>query len=140
MSDADEIAPEAHVEALRLRAIAAPIDFTALLPTLDKPEGLKAHYDNLSENFSLGFNDGAVITFTIEQGHPDGTFRHLTLLNAHHGPNVTMVSITNLALLLGFVGPPSDSMLLSENLPDGRTAIHVMQPLNFHPPNPRRDH
>lgn len=97
------IGPEdlAALRALRGIAEASPVDMRTLPARLETPEGKTEHMAQMTAQ-SVELTGGYLLTFAIENGHPGGSARHLTV--SYRGRLPELASVWQVARLLGFDG------------------------------------
>ena len=120
---------------LRTLAIDHPFDVRDILDRVRTPEGLAAHHDALRSHTAA--IQGYTVTYTVENHHPAGTCRHLSVARISGGDRAPPAGVVwAVARTLGFALPAHTCRTWPETAADGRTATNLVQPLRFPPGHP----
>lgn len=121
-----------------LRELAArhPIDILKLMEVINTPAGKRKHMDQMTEQ-SVEIPFGYLVAFSIEERHPCGTCRHMSMSSAKKGRVPTPEAVWMIAEELGFNGGLSACAVWNEDLQRGKdqrnVAINVVQPISVLP-------
>lgn len=113
--------------ALRELAAANPVDMRGLSERLKLPKLKAAHKDQMTAQ-SVRIPATYLVTFSIENGHPVGTCRHMSMSTVR-GRLPRPESVWLIAEALGFVGGLTECVTWQETLQGHGEAINVVQPL-----------
>jgi len=117
-----------------LRRVAAehPIDMPNLMQRIKTPDGKRVHMDQMNDQ-TIDLPTTYLVTFSIENGHPIGTCRHMSMSSTRKGRAPSPEAIWIVAEELGFIGGLSACEVWSEDLQRGAEraiAINVVQSIN----------
>lgn len=116
----------AALHELRVRANGHPVDARGLAVRLATPDGKSAHRDQMTGQ-SVRLPLAYLVTFSIETGHPKGTYRHMSMSVQREGRLPNGNSLWLVAHALGFTGALEECMLYRETLQGHGEAINVLQ-------------
>lgn len=117
---------------LRNLAAERPVDMRTLEARLKTDQGKAAHRERMTEQSRIVPVD-FLVTFSIEQGHPAGTCRHMSMSSPKMGRLPTPEAVWLVAELLGFVGDIDACMSWVEDLQGHGRAINLVQPVDVLP-------
>jgi len=118
----------AKLAELRERAARETIDMQEVAQKLNTdPAYKKRHMDRMTE-LSVEIPFGFLVTFSVEQNHPDGTMRHMSMSSPDATRLPTPEAVWMAAEALGFVGSLKNCAIWLEDLTQGR-AVNLVQPL-----------
>jgi hypothetical protein len=113
---------------LRERAALQPVDMRGLLRRLEDPVNKAAHMRQMTDQtVELAF--GSAVTFSIENNHPLGACRHMSMSSPAPGRVPRPEAVWMVAEQLGFVGALEMCVVWPEELRGHGMAINVVQPL-----------
>jgi hypothetical protein len=118
---------------LRDRAAIHPVDMPTLMKAIKTPAGKAAHMAQMNEQ-TVEIPINFLVTFSIENGHPSGTCRHMSMSSGAIGRAPTPGAAWMVAEELGFIGSLDYCHVYIEDLQRGdgrRHAINIVQPLSF---------
>jgi len=114
---------------LRLRALTHPVDMLALVDAIKTPKGKAAHMRRMKlQTVALPF--GFLVTFSIEDNHPCGTCRHMSMSGARAPRVPSPHAVWMVAELLGFVDSLAACTHWLEDLEGHGQAVNVVQPIS----------
>jgi hypothetical protein len=117
-----------ELAALRAKASAEPFDVLAILEQTKSKAGHEAHLERMKA-FTIPIPTAFIVTFSIENGHPPGTCRHLSVSSRRHGRTPTPEAVWMIAEELGFIGGLQQCAFWEEEIGEGDKAINVVQPV-----------
>lgn len=118
----------AKLAAVREVANANPVDMRTLPDRLNTPDGKAAHKAQMTAQ-SVDIPATYLVTFSVENGHPVGTCRHMSMSTSRKGRLPNPPAVWMVAELLGFVGDLLACSVWIEDLQGHGEAINVVQPL-----------
>lgn len=122
---------KAELRKLRFAAAQNPVDVTTLLARLKTHEGKRKHRSQMDRQ-SIPIPLAFLVTFSIENGHPIGTCRHLSVSSQRAGRVPTREAVWMVAEELGFTGSIEDCQVWLEDLMRGdgpAKAVNIVQPI-----------
>jgi len=122
------IGPEqrAALHELRERANACPVDASTLAARCATADGKAAHMAQMTAQ-TVSIPAAYLVTFSIETGHPKGTFRHMSVSVQREGRVPNREAVWLIALALGFTGSLDDCIAYQETLRGHGEAVNVVQ-------------
>lgn len=137
MADAPLIITPEIVAALhKLRDAAArkPTDMQEVMRLLKTPRGKRLHMAQMTaQTISIPGPWTFFVTFSIENGHPVGTCRHMSMSIKREGRVPHPIGVWMVAEELGFSGGLEACAVWPEDLSDGGRAVNVVQPISVRP-------
>ncbi len=115
------------LERLRRAAAKSPTDMPAVMKLIATPEGKRAHMKRMSA-LTVYLPIAYAVTFSIETGHPTGTYRHMSMSVNRVGRTPLPETVWMVAEKLGFEGGISACMMWLEE-GDYGTAVNLIQPV-----------
>ena len=116
----------ASLHALRKRANRHPVDASTLAARLATPDGKAKHRRQMTAQ-SVRIPLAYLVTFSIETGHPKGTFRHMSISVQREGRVPSPEGVWIVAQALGFTGTLDDCIAYLEKLEGHGDAVNVLQ-------------
>lgn len=134
MADAPLIVtPEvvANLHDLRDRAAKKPIEMQQVMQLLKTRRGARLHKDKMTAQTIRipGAPWPFFVTFSIENGHPAGTCRHMSMSIMRDGRVPHPAGVWMVAEEMGFSGGLEACRVWIEDLSDGGKAINIVQPI-----------
>lgn len=123
---------------LAQRAEAKPVDMGAIAAALSaKDRATCEPYFEQTAAQCIRVPNGMIVTYTVENGHPCGTIRHMSVDLENPQPNTAAApqACWEFAKVLGFVGDLADCETWLEVRNATEVATHIAQPLTL-PPRP----
>lgn len=122
------VAEKHALKDLRARAEAFPVDMLEVKELLKTPDGAQQHFQHMKA-YTVEIPHGFVVTFTIEDRHPMGRVRHLSVSVRQVGRVASVPAIQMLAEELGFWGriPEEAYHVWPEEIGNGSKAINLVQ-------------
>lgn len=119
-------AERAALQVLRERANAHPVDASTLAARIASPDGKARHRDQMTGQ-TVRVPLAYLVTFSIETGHPKGTFRHMSISVQREGRVPNQESVWLVAQALGFTGSLDDCIAYLEDLQGHGKAVNLLQ-------------
>jgi hypothetical protein len=116
----------AALHELRERANAHPVDASTLRTRLATPDGKSRHRDQMTIQ-TVRVPLAYLVTFSIETGHPKGTFRHMSISVQRDGRVPNLEGVWLIAQALGFTGSLDECIVYLEDLEGHGKAVNVLQ-------------
>lgn len=114
------------LRALRALANEHPVDITTLEARLANAKEKAAHREQMTAQ-SIPIPTAYMVTFSIETGHPLGTYRHMSLSVARAGRVPNQDAVWMIAVQLGYTGQLSDCVAWLEELEGHGEAVNLVQ-------------
>lgn len=132
------ITPEVTAALHKLRALAAtkPIDMAEAMRLLKTRRGVRLHKERMNaQTVAIPGPWPFFVTFSVENGHPVGTCRHMSMSILREGRVPHLDAVGMVAKVMGFAGdnPLETCHVWIEDLSDGGKAVNVVQPISVHP-------
>lgn len=108
-------------------AFKRPVDMPTLMESIKTPSGKAVHMAQMTEQ-SVELPVGYVVTFSIEDGHPVGRCRHMSMSVNRENKLPNEYVVWAIAEILGFNGMLSDCAVWLEDLKQGQ-AVNVVEPI-----------
>lgn len=118
----------ARLARLRDRAARDPVDMLEVAEKITTPEYKKRHKARMT-GLSVLLPFGFLVTFSIENNHPGGTMRHMSMSSPAVGRLPMSEAVWMTAEALGFVGAIEDCASWIEDLEGHGSAINLVQPV-----------
>jgi hypothetical protein len=122
---------KAALAELRRLAAENPVNVVGLFERIQTPDGKRAHMAQMDAQ-TVDLPMTYLVTFSIENGHPIGTCRHMSMSSTRKGRAPNQYAVWMVAEELGFVVGLETCTVWTENLQRGAEraiAINVVQPL-----------
>jgi len=121
--------------ALAKRAELHPVDMPSLMLKIASPEGKLLHMEQMSKQ-TVEVPFGFMVTYSIEDGHPSGRCRHLSMSSPVDGRVPNPIGVWMVAEHFGFKGGLDACYVYEEDLlrgPSGKRniAINIVQPMRL---------
>jgi hypothetical protein len=113
---------------LREKANAKPLVMPQVMLSLKTPMGRRLHHKRMV-GLTIHIPMNYTVTFSVEVGHPSGTFRHMSMASGRHGRFPISPAVWMVCEELGFVGSLQQCIIREEDIGDGDVAINVIQPI-----------
>jgi hypothetical protein len=118
----------ADLARLRQQAASEPVDVLAVLKQCKSPQGRAEHLKRM-EAFTIPIPTSFMVTFSVENGHPPGPCRHLSMSVLRRERVPTPEAVWMIAEELGFQGGLERCAVWQEDIGQGDVAINVVQPI-----------
>lgn len=119
----------ADLAALKTHAENNSININEATRAFQTEDGRKKHLDQMnSQTMLIRGPWNFFVTYSVETGHPGGTYRHMSMSIKRGGRVPHPIAVSMIAQYLGFVGDiESYDHVYVEDLSDGGRAINVLQ-------------
>lgn len=109
-------------------AFAQPVSMPELMTRIKTPEGKFAHVQQMTRQ-TMSIPLAFLVTFSIEDGHPCGSCRHLSMSVQREGRVPHPAALWIIAQEFGFWGELEKCSVWKENLTGHGDAINIVQPV-----------
>lgn len=130
------ITPDVQAALHKLRDVAArkPVEMAEVMRLLKTPRGARLHKQQMTaQSIRIPGPWDFFVTFSIENGHPAGTCRHMSMSIMRDGRVPHPIGVWMVAEDLGFSGGLEACRVWIEDLSDGGKAVNVVQPISVRP-------
>ena len=115
---------------LRAQANQRPIDVRVMMEEIKTPGGDHRHRSRISDQtVEIPGPWPFRVTFSIENGHPVGTCRHMSMSIRRENRVPSPEAVWIIAEELGFIGSLALCRTYPEDLEDNNKAINIVQPV-----------